>query len=307
LVDILNRHNVTVVEDLAYALIQLQSQKRLHSFLPHLSNTCVLLGLSKPFAVANVRVGVLVARPHIVDSTTHRISTSVGHVSSMIQGALHAMVDAPVDTMRRYLQHNAYNGVDGYVLKRDIMIACLEGASSSDKIGEQRKSVIQKLLTKQIRDFLASPYADTSTPASSDVSTTTSTTTTSTWRWWTRRIRTALPDDDTLVNVFCKTGLNHYFEVTYVPDAGFFLVVDAKKLIMRSRGHSWELSSSLDAFFFLRSIFSVRLIPEEVMGDYNKAGTKSWLRFSFSPTMRRIVWSLFGLFVGLHALEELQA
>jgi len=308
LVDILRRHNITVVEDLAYALIQLQSQKRLHSFLPHLpDSTCVLLGLSKPFAIANVRAGVLVARPQIIDSVTHRVSISVGHVSSMIQGALLAMVEAPVDSMKRFLQHNAFNGIDGYVLKRDVMIACFEGTSSTDKIGEQRKPIIQKVLMKQLREFLASQYAETvSTDAGTQAVTVPGTTPHQHFtKWWARRVRTGLPDDDMLVNVFCKTGLNRYFEVTFVPDAGFFLIVDSKKLIAQSQGHSWAMNSSMDVFFFLRTIFDVRLIPEEVMGDFNEIGKKTCLRFTFSPTMRRIVWGLFTLFVGLHALEEL--
>eukprot|EP01113_Clastostelium_recurvatum_P019648 TRINITY_DN2319_c0_g1_i4.p1 TRINITY_DN2319_c0_g1~~TRINITY_DN2319_c0_g1_i4.p1 ORF type:complete len:4577 (-),score=1291.43 TRINITY_DN2319_c0_g1_i4:35-13765(-) len=305
LAHVFKKHNVAVVEDFAYALLELQNTRRVHSLLPFIPNVYLVLGISKPFAIANVRVGLLVGHRDVVPELKGYVSISVGHVSSMAQNAVHALITAPVSELQQYLSHNAYNPEDGYLMKRDVMIGCLEGTTHTKHFSPEARVLYRHIIGQHVRSFLSHIEHHLDSPEHP--------------QWWpykfqSRTIQSSVWASESMVEHMCTIGLSKYFKVVHCPEGGFFIIVDTSRLIRRSHGKTWALSSSFDVNLMLIHLFGLKTIPEEMMGTYVHSRSEQegdispddrvWLRFSFSPTVKMIVWSLFVLSVGLQALED---
>ncbi|MGQ0842357.1 aminotransferase class I/II-fold pyridoxal phosphate-dependent enzyme [Actinokineospora sp.] len=287
---VLKARDVSVIEDLAYHSIRLDGPGT-HSFQHHLPDTYTLFGLSKPFAVADLRVGLLLAPKIESSSVNHLIDTSVGFVSGALQRTMAACLGADRDELAAYLDEVS----GGYEFRRALMTAMLEGIGSA-RVDPAVRPEVERVLRAGAAGFFREKFrhgivlTDTALDPGGD-------------RY--EDLPAAVLDEHArLVDAFVGEGLARWFEIEVVPTAGFFQIVSCRRLLARNpvEAAGIELRTAFDVFAFLAYFLGVRSIPEEGMGLPRPDTTR--LRFSFSPEVSTLVTTLFTTYLALSGLDR---
>lgn len=277
---ILKKYHITMIEDLAYFGIETTPNVQLQSCVgENLCDSIGLFGLSKPFGIAGLRLGVAFSDPLTMKDIDRRIENEIGFISPMFHKVLSSIFLAPKKDIDDYLFKKNLDSDEGYLLKKQLMIFCFEG-DESKKLSESVKIACKEICKKYISEYLS-------------------------YRIKNESISLILNDhnqakcvEDILLN-FVSKGISEWFEITHNPVAGFFIIADCSKLMNASFLGEVHLNSSFDVFAFLAYFFGVRFIPAESMGIENKADC-SLLRVSFSCDIQFIVVGLFSLFLGIN-------
>jgi aspartate/methionine/tyrosine aminotransferase len=280
---------VSVIEDIAYHSLGCRIGD-LRSCQNFGRRSFSLLGLSKPLAIANCRLGLLIGPTDAVRPIYRITENSIGFVSTLLQQALRSAFQ-DLDQLDEYL-HSNWVQPSGYRARRDLAIACLEGWRSPNLEDAFRRACRDTIL-QGVSDFFAwkrgqgieiydehHVFAD-GTRASSP-------------QEYQARIAQA----------FVLDGLRRWFELSTAPDSGFFLIVDCARLIRNWRGRRPKADCAFDVFAFLAVLFGVRTIPEECMGDLNFAGSTR-LRLSFSVPQETLLRAMVTCYIGLHQAEAM--
>lgn len=279
---------VTLIEDVAYHSLG-RSVANLKSCLNFGSNVFSLIGVSKPLAIANCRLGILLGEASAMTGLYRLLENSVGFVSTLLQRGLLRAFSEPA-TLDLYLAGN-WTAPDGYRHKRNLLIACLEGCASPILEPEWGESG-RRAVADGVLEFFA----------------------------WKRSQGVELFDPDYLfpdgtratdpadfqsrvAASFSEEGLSRWLEVCAVPDCGFFIIVDCRKLLHRWRSCEPRLTCAFDVFAMFAMLFGVRTIPEECMGDLGFSGAYR-LRLSYSVQAETIIRACVTLYLGLAQLER---
>lgn len=294
--DVANRYEIAVIEDLSYNLISLDGEV-VRSILPYVNRGYSLIGLSKPFAIANARIGLVLTHREEASDLERFVENSIGFVSTIAQEALKALVTSPQSQLRAYLAWNNLEAEESYLRKRTTLLACLEGVKTP-RLGLLDSEWAEATLRREIERFFR-------------------------WKegqgivlldrgYLRRRLGGGEPEDDEaayrvyqalVAEAFLREGLRRWFTAHSVPQAGFFLVVDCSALINSSPVAGIPIRGAFDVFALLAYFFGVRTIPEEamVMID-NPSEVGTLLRLSFSCDIETIVRAMFMVYVGLEQL-----
>jgi hypothetical protein len=280
--------DVTVIEDVAYHSLG-RSIGSFKSSLCFGSNVFSLIGVSKPLSIANCRLGLLLGERGEMTGLYRLIENSVGFVSTLLQRGLVRAFSEP-ETLDRYLAAN-WSDPDGYQQKRNLMLACLEGCTSS-KIDSDSTDTCRQRVRDGVVDFFE----------------------------WKRSQGVELFDADFKFNgqlandpadfrrrvqdCFVEEGLRRWLDVCSVPDCGFFVIADCRRLLQRLGSREPYFTCAFDVFALMAVLFGVRTIPEECMGDLAFSGSHR-LRFSYSVPNETITRAAITLYLGLTQLEAL--
>jgi len=125
---VLDDARVAVVEDVAYHSIRCRLRD-LASMQGVAAEVYTLLGLSKPMAVANLRLGLLLVDDEHYERPHRALEATTGYVSALLQRTLaHALA---ADGYDEYTAANSC-GPQGYEYRRDLMHRLLGGGSRDD-------------------------------------------------------------------------------------------------------------------------------------------------------------------------------
>jgi len=260
-------HGVTVIEDIAYLGLRTEPGQ-IGSVLDHTHDAVSLLGLSKPFGLSGLRIGVALAEPALARLIMRRVENSIGFVPAFVQDSVEAALG---DTERAlaFLKANNTGRPDSYSVKMALTLAVTMGLddapltaadrrSAAAMIDDHAPSALARLLAvPELRQGAAhltgrSPAAPTSELAVATVAD------------------------------LCAGGLRRWVRPAHVPEAGIFLLWDCAPLLGSPVAALVGLASSFDVFALLAHLVGVRTIPQETMSTA-PAPDKPWLRITVSP------------------------
>ena len=132
--DVLNKNCVVAFEDIAYHSIRCRLAD-LASLRARAAVTYTLVGVSKPMAIANLRLGLLIVDKDHEEAPKRALESTTGFVSSILQRALVAAFRS--DDFGEYATWNSC-GVDGYDSREELMYKLLTGGSSGTNESLQR-------------------------------------------------------------------------------------------------------------------------------------------------------------------------
>ena len=279
--------DVTVIEDVAYHSLG-RSIGSFKSSLCFGSNVFSLIGVSKPLSIPNCRLGLLLGERGEMTGLYRLIENSVGFISTLLQRGLVRAFSEP-ETLDLYLTAN-WSDPDGYQQKKNLMLACLEGCTSS-KIDSNSSDTCRQRVRDGVVDFFEwkrsqgielfdADFRFTDGHLASDPAD------------FRRRIQ----------DCFVEEGLSRWLDVCAVPECGFFVIADCRRLLQRLGNREPYLTCAFDVFALLAVLFGVRTIPEECMGDLEFSGSHR-LRFSYSVPNETITRATITLYLGLKQLE----
>ncbi|CAF2979130.1 unnamed protein product [Rotaria sp. Silwood2] len=272
LAKICEQQKICVIEDLAYALLQLPIENQFntsigtfHSLKSEYENMKLILlfGLSKPFAIADMRIGIAIGKRAIIEQINGILATTSLFTSVFLQSSISAVFSLEHSRIIDYLAMNAHH----YKTKRNILLTCLMGFNQLEYQRTIEQSEIDEtkfILEKIIRQ---KKY------------------------------------DETMIKLFVAIGLSEYFTVCCIPTAGFFIIVNCERFL-QSIGRHYKIKSSFEVALFLSHFYRIRVIPEEIMGiDPQQTTPPQLLRLSYSINNENIVEAAFTIFSGLFELK----
>ncbi|MFI6820238.1 aminotransferase class I/II-fold pyridoxal phosphate-dependent enzyme [Micromonospora sp. NPDC050187] len=270
---VLRTADIAVVEDLAYHSVRL-SGDRLHSLQGRVPTCHTLLGLSKPFGMANIRVGLMLVDRRDVKRLRRLVENSVGFVPLVAQRAAAAALGLHRQRADDYLHRASHDPYLGYENRLTMFRAMLRG-TAVQPVPEHVETEIRRYALALLGEKRA---AGTEVTGDTD-------------------------GDRRLVDEFLQEGLSRWFTLAHEPEAGFFGVVDCRPLLARGTltRAGIEARTAFDVFAFLAYTLGVRTIPEE--GMRLPTNRTRLLRMSFSPAPRMLVECLFSVYSGLRFLE----
>jgi aspartate/methionine/tyrosine aminotransferase len=280
--------SVTVIEDFAYHSLGLPIAS-FKSCLLFGANVFSLLGVSKPLAIANCRLGILLGEREAMHGLYRVIENSVGFVSTLLQRGLLEAFSEP-EALDEYLAAN-WSGPDGYRRKKNLMLACMEGGSSPHLDADSR-DISRQNIFDGVLEFFAWKRAQGVELYDADYQSADG-----------RRAATPSDYQRRVADDFVKEGLSRWLEVCTSPDCGFFVIVDCRRLLERWRLPKPPLSSAFDVFALFAVLFGVRTIPEECMGDLDFTSSRR-IRFSYSVPAETIIRACVTLYLGMTQLES---
>ncbi|QFZ18903.1 aminotransferase class I/II-fold pyridoxal phosphate-dependent enzyme [Saccharothrix syringae] len=294
---VLGEHRITAIEDMSYHSIR-SSPRAQGTLLEHHRDTCVLFGVSKPFALANPRIGVLLVATADAEAVTRAVESTIGFVYTGFQHALAGALADDADRARAYLADESWDPATGYDFRRALLIAMVEGVGSA-RLSPAERDAARTALRSEVDRF---------------------------FRWkFDQGVVVCPPDHDgvdapgeavgdyddlppavldyhrRVAHAFTTTGLRHWFAVEFEPEAGFFLVVHCDAVLARGRIGPIPVSRTFDVFGVLAHLFGVRVVPEEMMTAPRPVNRR--LRLSFSPPVENLVRCLLTTYLGLTWLE----
>jgi aspartate/methionine/tyrosine aminotransferase len=153
------QRGITIVEDLAYYPIQCTvNPKEISSVMNQTCPALVLMGISKPFAVANMRLGVGLAKEPIASRLMRRVENSIGFVSRPLQLALADMLLAGDEALECFLEKGNSESDGGYQRKLKLIYFGLEGWSSQ-RLSTKDKEMSEAVFREEIFQFHDGPIA----------------------------------------------------------------------------------------------------------------------------------------------------
>ncbi|MEH0542269.1 aminotransferase class I/II-fold pyridoxal phosphate-dependent enzyme [Streptomyces sp. B21-105] len=274
LAEVLRYAQVPPIEDLAYHSVRIQLGE-LGSFFRTGVPTYQLLGLSKPFGLANCRVGLLVTDTDDGYQLGRLVETSAGWMPTFHQIALRDLLaDKEVE---RYLRENSSASQDSYAAKCTVALAVLRGRRHDPTLSEDGFAHVSRIADETAEELFG-PFG--SYPHAAGVP-----------------IRS-------LVDDFLADGLSAWLSVPRPPEAGFFVMADCTSLITSELGRALDLRSAFDVFALFTHFAGVRTIPEEAMTVASLSTDTKLLRLSFSVPSRTWVHACFLIFLLLRRLTE---
>lgn len=270
LATVLREHNVPCIEDLAFHHLTAEAPNAIRSMHNYYEHVYMLLGVSKPLAIANLRAGVLVTSLARAWPILRLIENSIGYVSSFVQEAVRAAL-APEHgvELTTYFARNAKE----YRRRRRLMLCTLQGIVSV--CGDEAECVE---FTRKVQDAVHNLFAR-------------------------KHAVDAIVSHRDFIADFLQNGLQRWLRVVTGGDAGFFVLVDCAPLIAARDTLSLpELDSATSVAALFYEFFGVRVIPQEAMG-MEDTDHQALLRLSFSTDERIIIQSLFTIFLGIEQLS----
>jgi aspartate/methionine/tyrosine aminotransferase len=270
--DALDELDVAAIEDFAYHSIRVDGPD-LPSLLGRTRTCYTLFGLSKPFGLANVRIGMMVTAASDVPRLRRIVENHVGFVPLATQRCAAAVLGTPSGEMAALLSHHNLDREEGYETRMRLLLGLLEGSWSSDdsELRDRARVVALNFLQAKREDGVEC---------------------------------CPVTQYEAVVESFLRLGLTRWFEVRHRPDAGFFVILDCARLLdsrLLDRA-GLPASGSFDVFAFLAYGLGVRTIPEEAMGP---SGSECrHLRVACSPTVRVLVETVFTTYLALMYLES---
>lgn len=259
------QHKVYIVEDLAYALLQLPIQDRFSASIATFHSiksvyktikSVLLFGLSKPFAIADMRVGFAIGKKAMIDQINVILFTTSCFTPVLFQSSLSTLFPEEHTKITDYLATNAHV----YKTKRNLLLACLMGV---DKFQYER--TIERFELDETKFLL-------------------------------EQITQQKKYDKSMIKAFFSVGLSKYFTVCCVPEAGFFIIVNCQPFL-QSIGQQYNIKTSFEAALLLSYFYRVRVVPEEMMGvDLQQTTSPQLLRLSYSISNENIVEAAFTIF-----------
>jgi aspartate/methionine/tyrosine aminotransferase len=156
---VLHQRRVVAFEDIAYHSIRCRLSN-LASLQGTVAVTYTMLGVSKPMAVANLRLGLLLVDKSQFGRANRSIESSIGFVSVLLQRALATALLA--DGFDEYISGHSW-GSHGYEARENIMYRLLTGgpAGLDDAARGVLCSAISKssMLNPFVEDFLSQGLA----------------------------------------------------------------------------------------------------------------------------------------------------
>ncbi len=111
---------IVLIEDLAFfPLGAKQGRAPLASALGRRCRVVSMLGLSKPFGLANARLGIAVTDEELAERLVRRVETTIGFVPRSPQLALGEMLGGDLDLLDQFLEEKNR----GYMAHRNVMLA----------------------------------------------------------------------------------------------------------------------------------------------------------------------------------------
>ncbi len=287
LAQIMEYYHVTAIEDLAYLFIDVKPHKKQGYFLNYSAPYFSLLGVSKPFALSGMRLGMAISSKEKIEELQGRIENSIGFISPIFQKALIELFESPTNQIQEFFKKNNTHDEWGYSLKRKLSIYLLEGASTT-KLSEKEKNPIRLIIFKEIKllvkkwEDLGVSFSDTDLKKPFD-----------------RQHRVSLVDR------FMEEGLSDFFDIVRDAEAGFFFILNCQKLINKGKIGPVKICCSFDVFALLSYFFGLKLFPSEAMGLQHGSNCNQ-LRYSFSSDVSLIVSLFFTAYLGIKQLEEIK-
>ncbi|MFD4657087.1 hypothetical protein ACFWP2_15835 [Kitasatospora sp. NPDC058444] len=296
LAEVLADTGVTPVEDLAYHSIRAPLPE-IGSFLRTGTPAYQLLGLSKPLAIADCRLGVLVSPPGTAAALGRLVETSVGWVPAYLQAAVRDVLTSP--RTGPTLDWQSHGSPDGYAEKAALAAATLRGFRRAGPPGHRVRAArvavicadLAAELTARLRAHGRSPGAADATGSLAAAS-------------GSARSVAADFDDAGSVARFLDRGLGRWLTVPREPETGFFVMADCGPLLASELGRALRLTCSFDVFALLVHFMGIRTIPEEVMTVRGAAPPARLLRLTFGVAETTWVRACFLIHFGLELLER---
>ena len=259
------QHKICVVEDLAYALLQLPIKDQFNASIPTFHSiksnlktikSVLLFGLSKPFAIADIRVGFAIGKRSLIEQINVISFSTSCFTPVLFQSSLSTLFPEEYTKITDYLAINAHV----YKTKRNLLLACLMGFEKLqyERTIEQSELDETKFLLEQITQ--QKKY------------------------------------DKSMIKSFFSIGLSKYFTVCCIPEAGFFIIVNCQPFL-QTVGRQYNIKTSLEVALFLSYFYRVRVVPEEMMGvDLQQTTSPQLLRLSYSISNENIIEAAFTIF-----------
>ena len=286
LVHAMTARDVSIIEDIAY-----HSLGAAIGALPSCQNfgdqIYTLIGLSKPLAIANCRLGLMLGPKRAMSPFFRALQSSIGFVPAMLQAGLRGAL-AESERLQRYLDAN-WSGPHGYDANRVLLLACFQGCCA----GGEATGCEERISQGVKRFFAARRAAGVELYDPNHV--------------FPDGTRATTPREyqRLATEAFMAEELQRWFAVARVPDCGFFLIADCRPLLQRWGRRRPALAGAFDVFALCAVLFGVRTIPEECMGNLRFAGGSYRLRFTYSVPADRLIAASFTLYLGLQQLEAL--
>ncbi|AZD55808.1 hypothetical protein C4K19_4025 [Pseudomonas chlororaphis subsp. aurantiaca] len=264
--DVLVSKQMAVIEDLAYhGLILRENATVISSFLSTSVPTYSLLGLSKPFALAGHRIGILLTSEPL-EPLQRLVESSAGFVPPASQLAAAAVLGAPSEHLASYLDAANNDPDEGYAIKRRIMLMLLKGRHTGNVLPYEREAILARL------------HAELA------------------------EVAMCLDVTKQACEQFLDEGLSRLVELAHDPEMGIFILVSCKPCIDLAWAKHLGVKTSFDFFAWAAYFCGVRTIPEESMGSAWQDA--HLLRLSLSPAVGTLVKSAFLLWFAARRFED---
>ncbi|MEV5600808.1 aminotransferase class I/II-fold pyridoxal phosphate-dependent enzyme [Streptomyces sp. NPDC052299] len=295
--EVLGRHQVAAIEDMSYHSIRSMPED-CGTLLDHHPDTFVLFGLSKPFALANLRIGLLWSPRTQAESVRRVLESTIGFVYTGFQNALARAMRTGAEEIRAYLAEESWHQENSYEFRRHLMVAMVEGIGSA-RIPDAQRGRVRSVVLDEVDRLLRWKFAqgvvlcppglrehpvDASHYDELDART--------------REFHRELAER------FLDEGLSRWFAVEYEPECGFFLVVHCDAVLDRGGIGPVAVERTFHLFGVLSYLLGVRVVPEEMMAPPGKGIGRHRIRLSFSPPVENLVRCMFTCHQGLTWLEE---
>ena len=277
---ICEKEKICIIDDLAYALLQYSINNQFNPGIATFHNILsiypklkvfLLFSLSKPFAIADVRVGIVIARKELIEQINSIIESTIVFIPNMLQSGIFSLFSTEYVNIMNYLSINSSE----FMLKRNILLVCICGKDKLKDICHSIDSSIHGFNQTKLDEALLII----------------------------REIFQIKKFSKILTESFITHGLSNYFELTYIPLAGFFLIINCE-LFLKTIGFYYNMKTSFEVALFLSYFYRIRVIPEELMGLAKDKDDKSkLLRLSYSIQNESIVTRTFAIFNRLSKLK----
>ncbi len=137
LADVLTRSRVAAIEDVAYHSVRCRLRD-LPSLQGRVADAFTLLGLSKPMAIANFRLGLLFVGDGRYERSRRALESTTGYVSTLLQRALAASLAA--EGYDDYIDELSW-GPQGYEARERLMFRMLAGRQPGNGSDDEERLV----------------------------------------------------------------------------------------------------------------------------------------------------------------------
>jgi hypothetical protein len=273
--EVLSAAGVAAIEDFAYHSVRAPGAG-LHTLQGLVPRCYTLFGLSKPFGLANIRVGVMLVAREDVKRIERLVENVIGFTPLVAQRTAAAALTAGGDAARSYLDTASNDPENGYSARLNLFVAMLRGRPHRTVPGaDPAEGRIARLARNLLEAKRAAGVEVSGGPA----------------------------HDAELVEDFLATGLSRWLDLPYEPECGFFAVVSCRPLLASGLLERLGLPQprAFDVFAFLAYALGVRTIPEEGMAPAHR--DTHLIRMAFSVTPQVLVESLFTIYLSFRHLD----
>lgn len=290
--NVFQKHGVVAIEDLAYLFIDVRPHPHQGFFMNSECSYISLLGVSKLFSLAGLRLGLAVSDTKLANRIQGRVENAIGFISPVYQEALIDLFSTPQSVIKDYLNKNNSSPSDGYKFKRKLSIFLIEG-TDTNRLTNAEKGDCKVRIVNEVLAFF-NEYEKRGIYLFDE-------------ELVNSKINIDLTYDhfkQHLLHEFIREGLSSYFDLVRDVEAGFFFILDCQKMIDRKHIGPLKVSCSFDAFALLSYFFGLKLFPSEAMGVTDVV-KQNQLRYSFSCGIPLMISLIFTAYIGLKQLENI--